>query len=120
MVGRPRLPNDVARITGAVEKNAGRFADRADPKVARLGQAPEYLNDEEKQAWDLIASEMPWLGASDRMIVEMASRVRAKMKEGPLSITAATEMRQILNALGATPAARSKVLEHLLLSGDFR
>lgn len=109
MAGRPRLPEAVAKATGAAAKNPGRHAGRAQPKVSPLGDPPGHLNDDEREAWLMFAAELPWLGASDRVILEGAARLRAAMKEGMLSMAAMTELRQILNALGATPAARSKV-----------
>ena len=110
MAGRPRVPEAVAQVTGAAAKNPQRHRDRANPKVTKLGPPPTYLNPEEVRAWRLFEAELPWLGSSDRVVVEMAVRIRAKMAEGMLSMAAMTEMRQILNALGATPAARSKVI----------
>lgn len=109
MAGRPRVPTAVAKATGAAAKNPKRFKDRAAPKVAPIGQAPSYFDEDEREAWNFFATELPWLGASDRTILEMAARIRARMKEGMISMAAMTELRQILNALGATPAARSKV-----------
>ena len=109
MAGRPRLPAAVAKATGAAAKNPQRHKDRAAPKVAQIGKPPVHLNTDEKEAWGFFVAELPWLGASDRTILEVAARIRAQMKIGMLSMAAATELRQILNALGATPAARSKI-----------
>lgn len=100
---------EVAKVTGAVAKNAGRFEGRAEPDVPPLGLPPEHLEGLELEAWNLFASEMPWLAASDRTILESACLLRAKQLEGSLSMAAMTELRQTLNALGGTPAARSKV-----------
>ena len=109
MGGRPRLPTAVAKATGAAAKNPGRHSGRATPKVDPLGPPPEHLNAGEKKAWNMFAKELPWLGASDRVILEGAARIRAGMVEAMPSMGTLTELRQILNALGATPAARSKV-----------
>lgn len=110
MAGRPRTPQAVAETTGAVGKNPQRYRGRSSPKVPPLGPPPGYFSDDEAAAWALFADEMPWLAASDRVLLEMASRVRARMFESALSIAAMTELRQCLTAMGATPAARSKVM----------
>ena len=110
MAGRPRVPEAVARVTGAAAKNPKRHRGRANPKVNALGAPPGHLTEAEAEAWAWFASEMPWLGAPDRTIVEMAARLRAEMATGEASLKAMTELRQVLNALGATPAARSKVM----------
>lgn len=110
MAGRPRLPEAVARVTGAAAKNPQRHRNRARPKVAGLGDPPDYLTEAEAEAWAWFGDEMPWLGAPDRTIVEVAARLRADLATGEASLKAMTELRQVLNALGATPAARSKVM----------
>jgi phage terminase small subunit len=109
MAGRPRLPPAVAKATGAMVKDPQRFRDRKPPKVAALGSPPKHLDERQAEAWLMFAEEIPWLGAADRTILAAASILRAKMIAGDLSIGGMTELRQVLNALGATPAARSKV-----------
>lgn len=109
VAGRPRLPQAVAKVTGAAAKNPQRFRDRASPKVPPIGAAPKHFNKDQREAWDFYVSELPWLGASDRTILEMAARLRAEMKTSIPPVSLMTELRQILNSLGATPAARSKV-----------
>lgn len=108
-MARPRLPTEHHKATGADRKNPGRFKDRKAPKVAALGGPPEHLGGEERAAWKLFCSEFPWLGASDRTLVEAASVLRAKMVCGGLGLKELTELRQILVQMGGTPAARSKI-----------
>lgn len=109
MAGRPRLPEAMAKATGAAAKNPQRFRDRKEPKVAKLGPPPEHLSAEEVEAWHLFADEIPWLGSSDRAILIAAARLRARLIADTLPLSAFGELRQVLNALGATPAARTKV-----------
>jgi hypothetical protein len=109
MGGRPRLPEAVAKATGAMLKDPQNFRNRKPPKSKPLGKPPKGLSLREIEAWNLFADEIPWLEASDRMILEGACRIRAKIMEGEFSVSMMTELRQILNAMGATPAARSKV-----------
>jgi phage terminase small subunit len=103
------MPEAAAKATGADVKNPKRFHGRKEPKVSPLGPVPGHLSPEEKQAWRDLAAEIPWLGASDRTILEGASRLRAKMTAGEFTVSLMTELRHVLSAMGATPAARSKV-----------
>ena len=109
MGGRPRTPLAAAKATGADAKNPQRYRDRKEPKVAAIGEPPKYLPDDVKAEWDHLVSEIPWLARSDRTIVESAARLRALQVSGDLPPSLYSELRQTLNALGATPAARSKV-----------
>lgn len=108
MSGRPRLPESVAKATGAAAKNPQRFRGRKAPKVGPLGDPPEHLTEDEAAAWFTLADEIPWLGSADRLLVETAARLAVLMRT-EFKAAYATELRQILSAMGATPAARSKV-----------
>jgi phage terminase small subunit len=109
MGGRPRNPLAAAKATGADVKNPQRYRGRKEPKVDAIGPAPRHLPPEVKAEWDGLVSEIPWLAKSDRTIVESAARLRALQVAGELPASLYAELRQTLNALGATPAARSKV-----------
>lgn len=109
MAGRPRVPEAVARLTGAAAKNPQRHRNRADPKVGPLGSPPKHLTADEADAWREFAAEMPWLARSDRAILEVASRLRTMMAGGEFTSGLATELRQCLNAMGGSPSTRSKV-----------
>jgi len=109
MAGRPRLPEAVAKATGAAAKNPQRFRERKEPKVAKLGPPPARLSEAEAEAWNTLADEIPWLSASDRQVVSIAARLIARFNADDLTIGGMTELRQIMTQLGATPAARSKV-----------
>jgi phage terminase small subunit len=109
MGGRPRAPLAAAKASGADVKNPQRYRGRKEPKVPPIGPAPAYLPPEVLAEWRHLVSEIPWLAKSDRAIVESAARLRAMLVAGQLSASGFGELRQTLNALGATPAARSKV-----------
>lgn len=109
-MARPRLPSAVAKATGADKKNPGRFAGRAKPKVAPLGAPPARFTAQQKAAWRAFATEMPWLGKSDRTIVQVASRLRAAMETEPdFPMGGFAQLRMCLSAMGGTPADRTKV-----------
>lgn len=111
MAGRPRLPQEVAKITGAFAKNAGRFAKRSAPKVKSLGPAPKRFTDEQREIWDEFNADFPWLGRTDRALVEVATNLLDQMRRlgeaTPISLYA--QMRMILGQMGGTPVDRFKV-----------
>jgi len=111
-MSRSRLPQEVARITGAVGKSAGRFDGRSDPKVKSLGPAPNRFTAEQKQIWDDFNADFPWLGRSDRCLVEVATSLMDQMRtlgaEAPIALYAQTRM--MLGQMGGTPVDRSKVM----------
>jgi len=110
-MSRPRLPQQVAKVTGAVAKNAGRFEGRSSPRVKSLGPAPKRFTKEQKAIWDEFNADYPWLGRSDRGIVEVATRLTDLMRthgaETPVAVYA--QMRMTLGQMGGTPVDRSKV-----------
>lgn len=109
MAGRPRLPNEVAKITGAVAKNAGRFAGRSSPKVFSLGPAPKHYDEKRKKIWDEFNDDFPWLGRSDRNLVRMGVDMRSRIDEGDAPINVYAQFRMVLSSMGGTPVDRSKV-----------
>lgn len=105
-----RKPAEVAAITGAAAKNPQRYRDWSNPETAELGPPPKYLDRAQAKAWRAIASEIPWLTASDRMSVEMTARLRARVHEDPeIGLNAMALYRQCYKDLGATPVDRSKI-----------
>lgn len=110
MAGRPRLPNDVAKITGAVAKNAGRFEGRFDPKAVKsLGPAPKNFDDEQREIWDTFNADFPWLGRADRSLVKMAVMMDQMIDSGEAPVAVFAQYRLLLSSMGGTPVDRSKV-----------
>lgn len=109
MAGRPRLPQEVAKITGAIAKNAGRFADRAAPKVRSLGPAPKKFDEDQAAIWDEFNEDFPWLGRSDRRLVGLAVELQSTIDAGEAPVAVYAQMRLLLSSMGGTPVDRSKV-----------
>ena len=109
MAGRPRLPQEVAKVTGAIAKNAGRFADRATPKVKSIGPAPKHFSDEQREIWDAFNSDFPWLGRTDRNLVGLACILQDAINAGDAPIAYFAQLRLMLSSMGGTPVDRSKV-----------
>lgn len=111
MAGRPRLPQEVAQITGSAARSAGRFAGRSSPKVRSLGPAPKRFSPEQAEIWDEFNDDFPWLGRSDRNLVGLAVLLQMQINLAGTEATAAMfgQMRLMLSSMGGTPVDRSKV-----------
>ena len=110
MAGRPRLPQAVAKVTGAIDKNAGRFSSRSAPKVKSLGPAPKRLTDEQREIWGEFNADFPWLGRSDRHVVGLAVKLQHEINTNPeCPVAVYAQMRLLLGSMGGTPVDRSKV-----------
>lgn len=107
---RPRTPAALAKVTGADALHPGRHAARKDPATAPLGAAPKRLSEIEREAWASFADEMPWLRRSDRTLVEVAAKLRARLMTDPdMGVNALAQLRMCLSSMGGTPADRTKV-----------
>lgn len=109
-MARPREPLAKAKLTGATVAHASRYADRKEPKVKPIGNPPKHLDAVQLECWAMFADEMPWLGKADRVILELASRLRARMMtEGEFGVSAIAQLRMCLQSMGGTPTDRQKV-----------
>lgn len=104
-----RLTVAEAKITGADIKNPKRHQCRADPPVRGLGEPPQSLSDEQRAAWVAFAEELPWLAASDRMIVELTSMLCVMVRQPGCPLGVYAQLRLCLSSLGGTPVDRSRV-----------
>ena len=108
-MSRTRTPKAIAIITGQADKHPERFNERVDPPVGAIGPAPKTLGPIERAAWNSFAIEMPWLCASDKWIVGLASRLSARTHEADCPIGIYAQLRLCLSSMGGTPADRSRV-----------
>jgi hypothetical protein len=107
---QPRLPKLKADVSGASIKNPKRHADRKPASTAPVGPAPAWMTPEQAAMWLTFVSEVPWLDASHRSVLEIAVTVRARLASGAdVGVQALNLLRQCLGQLGATPADASKV-----------
>uniref|UniRef100_UPI004048AEFC hypothetical protein n=2 Tax=Yoonia sp. TaxID=2212373 RepID=UPI004048AEFC len=109
MAGRPRLPQEVAKVTGAIAKNAGRFVERATPKVKSLGPPPKHFDEDQKEIWAEFNADFSWLGRTDRSLVGMACVLQAEINKGEAPIAAFAQLRLMLSSMGGTPVDRTKI-----------
>jgi phage terminase small subunit len=110
---KPRTPSAVLEARGAFAKDPARrredfAAGDFDPNP------PEYFQPYQVAVWDEIVGVLPAtvLQATDRMAVELASRLVANFRQQPdAGVTSAqvAQIRTVLAVLGMTPADRSRV-----------
>jgi hypothetical protein len=68
------------------------------------------MNNGQRAAWERFRREVPWLMESDRVLVEIASYLRARTMVGEeVSVGALNQLRMCMAQMGATPADKSKV-----------
>lgn len=109
-MARSRLPQDKAEVSGAVAKNAGRFADRKAPKARPIGEPYLKMTDGQKTAWRELVGDMPWLRAHHRTLLQMTCQVKARLDEGEeVGVSALSLLSTLLSKLGATPVDDTKV-----------
>jgi hypothetical protein len=111
-MARPRLPQAKAEASGAVVKNAGRFADRKAPRRTRpLGEPYANMTPEQKACWAELAGDMPWLHSAHRTLLRLACYHAARLEtEAEFGVSATQALSSVLSKLGATPVDETKVL----------
>jgi len=121
MRGRPRIPPELAAVTGTMMRNPERFVHRIESTDQLdhipIGLCPPDLAIDPASArvWQEFVAEFPWLRESDRKAVELCCivmvHIRAQWACGHLADTKwFSLMRQLLSLLGGTPSTISKVL----------
>ena len=93
-------------------RNPARFADRAEPQIdTPLGAPPKWLKKKgEREAWDTLSGELPWLNSSHRTLVALACGILGRLIDGEeVGVKAVNLLRQMLNSMGATPSDASKL-----------
>ncbi len=109
-MARQRTPNEKAKVLGLDVKDPQRYRIRANPMTAPLGVPPKWLSKEATTKWKTLAAEIPWLRKSDRQMVAITASLGASLQADPLkNISALSEYRRQLCALGGSPADRSKI-----------
>jgi phage terminase small subunit len=109
----PRKPTNLLLLSGSIAHDKKRYASRTkEPKPnGELGKPPKSLCPELKEAWKEVVKSVPEgvLTSADRIIVELASRLTLKMREGTISTGETAQLISCLSRLGLTPADRSRV-----------
>lgn len=107
---RPRLPAKKAEVSGAVAKNAGRFADRKAPKKTKpVGKPYAGMTPDQIAVWDECVENMPWLHAGHRLLLRQVCILSARMEDPEMGVAALSALSAALSKLGATPTDETKV-----------
>lgn len=111
---RPRKPSNLLMLSGAMDHDRKRYADRAGEPVddRPLGPPPESLEAPIRAAWLEIERLAPWLVFADRLAVEIAARLLAFVRVAGVGLATPAHLSRLqaaLGALGLTPVDRSKV-----------
>lgn len=110
---RPRTPKAKAKATGQDSgTNKARFEPRNEPVVTSpLGEPPKWLKKtSEREAWETLRDEYPWLNASHRTHVALACVTLARFIEGQeVGVQAHNLLRVSIGQMGGSPADASKV-----------
>mgnify|MGYP000305144252 CR=1 FL=1 len=112
-MGTKRKPTQVLEATGAFRRNPNRRRG-AEPQVSdSLGAPPPHLSPTEIQAWQEFAAQTApgVLSASDRHLVEQASRLVAESRENYAQFSASKIglLNKLLNQMGLTPVGRASL-----------
>lgn len=108
---RARTPLAKAKATGQVCKHPERFKDRKQPKVDGLGEPSTYMQGYEIVAFNAFKKEWPWLKQSDRALIEILCKVRAKILAGDdVGVQALSGYCSNLAKCGGNPSDIQKVV----------
>jgi phage terminase small subunit len=109
----PRTPTALLALNGGLAKNPGRYLDRASEPSSNgpIGDPPSHLNKASKAIWTEVIDLVPpgVLQKSDRLIVELITRLIVDLRSGEYNIASIAQLRMALASLGMTPADRSRV-----------
>jgi hypothetical protein len=109
---RNRVPLAKAKATGRTLHDPKRFKDRKEPVVKDpLGKPPKWMkNASQVEAWQTLASEIPWLNSNHRAVMGIASQLLGKLiANEEISVNGLNLLRLCLSQMGATPVDASKI-----------
>ena len=110
---KPRTPSNVLEARGAFAHNPDRTREDFESGVFDKS-APAYFSEEQVAVWNEMVGLLPEsvLQATDRMAVELTSRLVARFRaldDCDVSMAQVAQIRTALASLGMTPADRSRV-----------
>ncbi len=111
-MGRTRTPTAVLDAKGSFIAKPSRRRDTEPSTDRPLGQAPKFLNKDERKVWkELAAQALPGvLFESDRLMFAVLVRLATKFQTGaPMMAAETAQMIQLSSKFALNPADRSKV-----------
>lgn len=110
-----RKPTAILQLTGALERNPGRYKERAsEPKdLDALGDPPKRLTAQQKEAWNEITNNCPHgvLTKADRHTLELTVVLLAEFWANGVQMqgTHLSLLNTLLAKMGMNPSDRSRV-----------
>lgn len=82
-MGRHKLPDELAELTGAKAKNPGRYSGAGPKPTGLLGRPPTYFDRDQKRCWKELADNCHdgLLANTDRHTLEQAALILAEQRE---------------------------------------
>ena len=107
-----RRPTELLELSGAFDKDPARRRPVGPKSDKPIGEPPPSMAEDEAAVWREHVRDAPAgvLTGADRWILEMAARLVAKSRREGLTGAELGHLRACLGELGATPAARRRVL----------
>ena len=102
------------QLSGTYQQNKKRYEHLTNPVATiqlPVGRPPVHLGAAEKAAWaELVRVAHPGLlGRSDRLILEIASKLIVRMRTSDVKTSELNALLAVLAKMGMTPAARLKM-----------
>lgn len=102
------------QLSGTYQRNKRKYDERLNlvPVItAPIGTAPRHLQAIERAVWAEVVRNAPegLLGRPDRIVLEVASRLIAKIRTAEYKPSDVSALLNVLNKLGMNPAARQKL-----------
>lgn len=114
-MARNRIPVKKALVEGRDISHPESYRNRTEPTITDpIGEPFAWVKNTDKnrarEAWAVIASTVPWLNSSHRILVAAASNILGRIIAGQdVGVQASNLLRQCLGQMGATPADASKI-----------
>lgn len=110
-----RKPNEIHELTGAFANHPERKRARANTMKRSphpLGNPPKAFEADEAACWAELQDIIPpgVLCRSDRWIVELASKLMARLRRGKINAAEIGRLMQAIALMGGSPADRSRVV----------
>lgn len=111
---RPKVPSEIAAITGYRKSHPSRFNDREPRPSAGIGEYPKNPAMDAAGCWnEIVDNACPHvLSCADRYCVEIAAHLMAEFRQSPTEFTAArlTVLERCLGKMGMSPVDRTRVV----------
>ncbi len=106
-----RKSAELLSLNGSFSEKPSRYRP-SEPKCEKLiGDPPAYLSTDARKIWrEFVSNAAPnSLSASDRVMMEIATRLTLKLRNGTIISTELSVLSSALSKLGWSPSDRNKI-----------